>query len=199
MPDPRNPFFQGLDQWVQSGLSGPEGYRVTGLVFFLNVFGGPASIIVLLVMLIVLALMRRWFSVLFTFLAFLVPSILAQLLKNFVDRPRPLNPLVMVDHGSFPSGHVTTTAAFVILIAALMHPTVRKYWWIAGIIFILAMMWSRVFLNAHWFTDTVSGAILGTGTALMLWWLFAPLLNRDGERAAVRKQNMEVHRGTRSG
>ena len=53
--------------------------------------------------------------------------------------------------------------------------------------FVLVMMWSRTFLAAHWLSDTVAGAVLGAGVALMLWWLCAPLLARDDARRNQRK------------
>ena len=188
LPAPRTPFYQGLDVWWHSITAGPAGGEVTGLVAFLNAFGGPASLIVMLVVLIVLAIMRRWWAMLFTFLTYLVPSIFAQLLKNIVDRPRPGDALVMVDHGSFPSGHVVTTVAFVIMIAVLLPAAARRIWWPIGIAFVLVMMWSRTYLSAHWVTDTLAGAVVGAGVTLMLWWLFAPLLARDDARRARRKQ-----------
>jgi len=41
---------------------------------------------------------------------------------------------------------------------------------------------------AHWLSDTFAGAVLGTGAALLLWWLFTPLLARDDARATRRTQ-----------
>ncbi len=146
--------------------------------------------IVLPVILLVLGFARRWWGMLFAFLAYLVPSIFAQLLKGMVDRPRPADPLVIVDHGSFPSGHVVSTTAFIILIAVLLSPAVRRYWWPVGIAFVLVMMWSRTFLGAHWLTDTFAGAAVGACVTLLLWWLFSPLLARDDARRARRKKTV---------
>ena len=188
LPAPAAPFFQGLDAWWHSIATAPADYKVAGVVSLLDAFGRPPGIVVFLVIMIALATARRWWAVLFTLLCFLVPSLLAQVVKNVVDRPRPADPFVIVDHGSFPSGHCVQTAAFVILIGVLLSPKVRRYWWPVGIAFVLAMMWSRTFLAAHWLSDTFAGAVLGTGTALLLWWLFAPLLARDDARRAGRKQ-----------
>lgn len=186
-PAPKSPFFQGFDTWWHSIATGPAGYRPTGLVWFLNAFGGPQGLVVMLAILIGLGLARRWWAMLFAFAVFTVPMVFAQLLKNLVDRPRPENPLVMVDHGSFPSGHATSTAAFIILVAALLSPAARRYWWPVGIVFVLVMMWSRTFLGAHWLTDTFAGAVLGTGVTLLLWWLFAPLLAGDAARRGATR------------
>ena len=124
---------------------------------------------------------RRW-AVLFAVLVYIVPMLFAQLFKNVVDRPRPENPLVMVDHGSFPSGHVTLTAALMVMFIALLSPAVRRYWWPVAMAFVLVMIWSRTFLAAHWLSDTVAGAVLGAGVALTLRRLCTLLLARDDAR-----------------
>jgi len=188
LPAPASPFYQGFDVWWHSFTAGAPGSAVTGFVAFLNAFGGPASLIVLAAVLIVLAVLRRWWAMLFAALTYIVPSIFAQVLKYLVNRPRPTYSLVQVDHGSFPSGHVVTTAAFVILIAVLLPVVARRIWWPIGIAFVLVMMWSRTYLSAHWLTDTFAGAVVGTGVVLMLWWLCAPLLARDDARLARRRQ-----------
>lgn len=188
LPNPEHPFYQGLDTWWHSVATAPAGYQLSGVVALLDAFGRPPGIVVFLVIMIVLGFARRWWGLLFTFLCYLVPSIVAQVVKNVVDRPRPANPLVIVDHGSFPSGHVVTTTAFIILTAVLLSPKVRRYWWPVGIAFVLVMMWSRTFLGAHWLSDTFAGAVLGAGVTLLLWWLCAPLLGRDDARRARRKK-----------
>lgn len=188
LPAPANPFYQGLDAWWHSISAGPAGSTPTGIVAFMNQFGLLPGMLVLPVLLIILAFMRRWWAMLFTFLVYLVPPLFAQILKNVVDRPRPSNPLVTVDHGSFPSGHVVSATAFVILIAVLLPLAARRIWWPIGIAFVLVMMWSRTYVSAHWVTDTIAGAAVGVAATLMLWWLFAPLLARDDARRARRLQ-----------
>ncbi len=168
-------------------MAGPAGYEPSGAVALLNAFGGPPGIVMLPLLIIGLLLARRRWAVLFAVLVYIVPMVFAQVFKNVVDRPRPENPLVMVDHGSFPSGHVTLTAALMVMFIALLSPRVRRYWWPVAVAFVLVMMWSRTFLAAHWLTDTAAGAVLGAGVALMLWWLCAPLLARDDARRNLRK------------
>ena len=190
LPAPAAPFFQGLDEWWHSTTAGPADYAPSGGVALLNAFGGPPGIVILPALIIGLLLARRRWAVLFAVLVYIVPMVFAQVFKNVVDRPRPENPLVVVDHGSFPSGHVTLTAALMVMFIALLSPRVRRYWWPAAVAFVLVMMWSRTFLAAHWLTDTVAGAVLGAGVALMLWWLCAPLLARDDARR--NRRNLET-------
>jgi undecaprenyl-diphosphatase len=41
------------------------------------------------------------------------------------------------------------------------------------------MMWQRTLTNAHWLSDTVAGAALGLGGALLLWWFMQPWLDAE--------------------
>lgn len=196
---PTHPFFEGFDQWWHSISRAPEGYKVSGIVAFLDAFGRPPGMIVLPVLLLILGVTRRWWAMLLTFCSYIIPISIAQLVKHLVDRERPADPLVIVDHGSFPSGHVVSTAAFVILIAALLSPKIRRYWWPLAAIFLIAMMWSRTFLAAHWATDTIAGACLGGAVMLMLWWLWEPLLNKDAaRRRRASEKRASAHRPSAS-
>lgn len=139
--------------------------------------------------LLLLLVRRRWVSAGFLLAATLGGNMLVvQGLKHLVDRPRPAHPLVRVDHGSFPSGHAATAALLVVLLGVLLVPVARRRaWWIGGAVFILAMMWSRTWLHAHWLSDTAAGAAAGAGVGLVAWWLFGPALARERARAHDRR------------
>ena len=74
----------------------------------------------------------------------------------------------MTTGASFPSGHaVAASATAVALVLALMAPGPRRRKWeVVAALFAFVMALSRVYLNAHWFSDVVAGTLLGTGIAL---------------------------------
>lgn len=89
-------------------------------------------------------------------------------LKAVVDRPRPPLQwqLVLETDPSFPSGHVTGTAALLGIIAVCAgtgrRPAVRA-WLAAGVVTgVLVIAITRLYLGVHWLTDVVAGAILAT-------------------------------------
>ncbi|MFP3986262.1 phosphatase PAP2 family protein [Streptomyces sp. E11-3] len=181
--DPDRPAFQSLDERWLGWMGGPHDGLYAVAAEVLNWFGGPPGVVVPVALLIVLIARKRWWSLLYLLTAYGVGGVaVVQVLKHWVDRPRPENPLVRVDHGSFPSGHAAGAALLVVIVGVLFVPVVRRrMWWLGGVVFTVAMMWSRTWLHAHWLVDTAAGALAGAGAALLLWWAFAPLLARESE------------------
>ncbi|MFF4319265.1 phosphatase PAP2 family protein [Streptomyces sp. NPDC001568] len=188
-PDVSNPPFQGLDERWLRWMGGPHEGPYAVAAAALDWFGGPPGIVVPLGLLALLLVRRLWVSAGFLLVTHLGANMLVvQGLKHLVDRPRPENPLVRVDHGSFPSGHAASAALLVVLVGVLLVPAARRRaWWPAGAVFTLAMMWSRTWLHAHWLSDTAAGAAAGAGIGLLAWWLCAPALLRERARVHDRR------------
>ncbi|MEV7520613.1 phosphatase PAP2 family protein [Streptomyces sp. NPDC091371] len=200
-PDVAEPPFQGLDDRWLAWMGGPHEGLYAAVASALNWFGGPVGALVPLALLILLLVRGRWVSAGFLLAVYLGGNLLVvQALKHLVDRPRPANPLVRVDHGSFPSGHAATAALLVVAVGVLLVPAARRRaWWLGGAAFTLAMMWSRTWLHAHWLTDTVAGAAAGAGAGLLAWWIFQPALAREGVRTHGRRGAAERARVGRDG
>ena len=69
---------------------------------------------------------------------------------------------------SFPSGHAVAGAATAVALVLVLLPPgqARRRWELVAIGFAFVMALSRVYLNAHWFSDVVAGVLLGAGVAL---------------------------------
>ncbi|MGW2418798.1 phosphatase PAP2 family protein [Streptomyces sp. NPDC001709] len=185
---PARPVFQSVDDTWSHWMGGPHNGPCAAVAAVLNWLGGPLGVVIPIGLLLVLAVRGRWRSLLFLLTAYGVGNMaVVHILKFWVDRPRPAHPLVQVDHGSFPSGHTAGTALLVVVAGVLfVRPARRRGWWAFGIAVTVAMMWSRTWLHAHWLSDTVAGATTGAGTALVLWWLFTPLLRREEDASPAR-------------
>ena len=129
---------------------------------------------------VVLALRRPWGAV-FVLVASAASAAGVQVLKATFGRARPEDMIVVSDHGSFPSGH-TANAATIAVIAVVLAPRV----WVAlvGGAWVFAMAFSRTQVHAHWLSDTVGGALVGAGFALLVAAAFTPRMTRESERRA---------------
>jgi membrane-associated phospholipid phosphatase len=161
-------FDLSVYHWVDDIRNTP----LTWLALTLNVIGGGAVTIPLRIVVTAYLLFRRWWL---RATAFAVTWALSEItltwLKTYFHRGRPLDPLVSVKSYSFPSGHaVATSATAVALVLSLMPagPRRRRWEWLA-IAFTFVMASSRVYLRAHWFSDTVVGVLLGAGIAIFVF------------------------------
>ncbi|MGK9045631.1 phosphatase PAP2 family protein [Mammaliicoccus vitulinus] len=92
------------------------------------------------------------------FLPYLIFTITAlitgTLLKYIIQRPRPSD---LIEGFSFPSLHTLILFVAIFVLLALYNTYIVK--WIS-LILIISMMCSRIYLNAHFFSDTVASLII---------------------------------------
>lgn len=115
----------------------------------------------------------------FIFLAVGVPALFVTIVKRFIGRARPYvsqitdpfaySPFIWkASYASFPSGHASNAFAAAIAIGALW-PRARLPMWI----YALVIAASRVIVNAHFPSDVIAGAVVGTVGALLVRSWFA--------------------------
>jgi membrane-associated phospholipid phosphatase len=135
----------------------------------LNVVGGGiVTIPVRALASAVLLVKRRWRALPAFVLTWVAEEVLVRVVKEWFHRGRPPGAMIHVTGFSFPSGHATTGAAVAVALVLAFMPAGhrrRKWEWLAaGFAFVMAL--SRVYLDAHWFSDVVAGVLLGAGVAI---------------------------------
>jgi membrane-associated phospholipid phosphatase len=163
------PFVGEFDLSVFHWMDDIRNEVLTLLARFLNVLGGGTVTIPLRIIVTVWLLVRtRWRAFATWVITWAAAELIVAAAKAFFHRGRPPDPLVDVVGFSFPSGHAVAGAAIAVaLVLVLMPPgPARRRWELAAIAFAFVMAMSRVYLNAHWFSDVVAGVLLGAGVAL---------------------------------
>ena len=186
---PTEPFAIDLS-WMSEIVRHRSPVWTAPALFFNDVGGGVLGSIVIpvLTFLVLLAFRRPWGATFFA-AASILSVVCVQLLKVTVGRARPTDMLVTADAGSFPSGH-TANAATVVVVLAILFP--RLWVRIIGTAWAILMALSRMYLGAHWLSDTVGGLLLGAGLAVIVW---APLASRlVHERARPHPFVFPLHR-----
>ena len=124
--------------------------------------------------------------------ALLATGIVEVVLKNRLDHPPPvgvtggtdLSELIVTTPFSYPSGH-TVRAVCVGLCVALVLGSRRWRWapsvWVGVTAIVVAVVYSRLALAQHWFSDVVGGLVL---SAAVIPWLLvaAPRRTARGSR-----------------
>ncbi|NVM99459.1 phosphatase PAP2 family protein [Arthrobacter sp. SDTb3-6] len=162
-----HPFFQAYDDAWNVALDASRTPWLTTVNKVLDFVGNTGMILYGAALFLALLVRHRRLA-LFTAGANLGTLGVTHLLKFLVGRDRPLDRLVHVSTASYPSGHVSATVAAMVATAVALG---RLWMWASGAVLSVAMIYSRMYLGAHWLSDTIAGALLGLGLTLLLWAL----------------------------
>lgn len=136
----------------------------TPIAKFITNFGGAIFLIVLTITLILLIKNKKiGFSI---FINLASVTILNQLLKRILQRPRPTEFRIVEESGySFPSGHSMVSMAFYGYLIYLIYKYVENKYikWISIImlsILICSIGVSRIYLGVHYTSDVLGGFLI---------------------------------------
>lgn len=131
------------------------------------VVGGTVGMIVIGVILIAGLVWRRRRADAAT-LAIVMVAVVAigATMAAVIGRTRPADSLAESVATSFPSGHTAVATTVVVMLGLLLR---RSAVWVAGAAWVLLMMWSRTYLQAHWLSDVVAGLLEGVAVATLVW------------------------------
>lgn len=173
-------------------LTQPTTSFKTQLMIFLTHFGDPA---ILQLFSIVFALFlwgkhKYRMSLWFIFAQFIGYGLIL-LIKYSVMRPRPTEKLFPTSGYSFPSGHTFATAILLLCLCTILIPhlksTTSKFLFITFCaLWILIIMYTRVYLRDHYTSDVIAGLLLA-----LVWWLLVSRYRGKISHHLLRHPNEE--------
>ena len=183
--------LEGLDHGLLYGLNQGRVPAVTSFMVAISTLGGtvPLAIMTCVVAGICFAKSRLRFRGFATLLGMSAGVLLVELIKQTVARERPnIVPWAVPDSTitslSFPSGHASNNALFIVLVLSILATVVqnKRLWWLlasTGFMWVLAMGVSRIYLGVHWPTDVIAGWCIGglIGMSVHEWMRSRPSLD----------------------
>lgn len=144
----------------------PISMSMTAIMKMITTLGSSVVIVAGLISVAVLVRDKKYFKIFV--LATLLSSVINNIIKLIVHRPRPSNTMALAAETtySFPSGHSMIAMVFYGLIIYYVRKFVKKKWLsnllIAALsIIILAVGVTRIYLGVHYATDVLAAYILG--------------------------------------
>ncbi len=163
--------WRGVDHSARGAMGLARTPQLDAPMHAVSILGNPEGLIPLTLIssLLLWHSRRRW--------ALALPLVMVgtgglQLLSKWaIDRPRP-----NLAAWGFPSGHVLSLVVFFGLVAYLLLTSQlgRTWRWVgSGISFgvLLAVAFSRLYLDVHWLSDVFGGFTLGLAYLLAIIWL----------------------------
>lgn len=144
------------------------------------IVGGTIGMIVIgVATTIVFAVRRRPWDALAVAASIALVVAIGAPMAAIIARQRPTDSLAETMATSFPSGHTAVATTIAVVLGLILR---RRWVWIAGVAWVLLMMWSRTYLHAHWLSDVVAGALEGIAVATFVWALIQVVRERRAQR-----------------
>lgn len=146
-------------------------------IIFFHYIGEPIFVVIVaLILLIWLWLRERNYrAMLFVLLTIAAGNVLNQLLKKWVERPRP-EIVDQLSSYSFPSGHSMTGILYLLTIAYLLSEVLRNQRtillvWIVALVLACLIGLSRIAESRHFASDVIAGWSMGyTWFVICVFW-----------------------------
>lgn len=147
--------------------------RIDVVAFWTNI-GGVTFITWLTIIAVAVFILAKHYTIgiWFGLTVLIGAAVISSILKHTIQRPRPAYKLIPEGGYSFPSGHSSGSTIFYGMLLVCLLLFIRKQWirWtilLGGIILILLIMASRVYLGVHYFSDITAGFLFGIGIVIL--------------------------------
>ena len=171
--------MSSLDTWMNEKVVLLWSAPLNEVMIFITNIASPFNLFLFSALLfIVFIVKKRWYHVVLLLTGMIGGTLFEITIKFLTHREHPTNSLVEISGYSFPSGHATmATIFFLLLLYAfkddIKNKVLRRLFILGTILAFILIGLSRVYLNAHWFSDVLAGFALG-----IFWFTLAALVSR---------------------
>lgn len=154
-------FFISLNLYINSLFSFIENsFFINFSKFIAVVFDTTTIVVISLILSIYLWKEYSKKEAIFFSLVMLSDAVILFILKLLLKIPRPISKFITETDFSFPSGHATTAVVFFSLLTYLIIKKYKNFKFLS-IFMILLIVFTRLYLGIHWFSDILAGIALG--------------------------------------
>lgn len=172
-----------LDDFINEKISFFHSSQKTEFfIFITQIFDPKIFLIWFSIFCLILFGLKKRTEVFFIGFSTVFGVLIKVILKQIIQRPRPIDQLLENTSSSFPSGHSTVSALFFIGIYFCFSPIIKSFllkniflsFCILGMI---SIAFSRVYLHMHFLSDVLAGLILGVSVIFGTRELLRRILN----------------------
>lgn len=159
------------------------------VMFAMTHLGDGNGIIVILAAMLLFKACRNWWYMLAALVCNGLPGLIIWLLKMAFAAPRPLTyfknaPWIHIKDNwhhlyadSFPSGHSQGIFSLCCFLSLLLP---KRFAWVGLILFFISLfvLYTRMYLAAHFYADVYFGSLIGTSTTLFFFALMRRISNQ---------------------
>lgn len=171
------PYFNAFDNGFLNIAKLIHSDTFDSVANFVTELGGyKVQFIISAVLCFLLLFMKQIRPLIFFAFTMLGTAALGWIIKETVDRMRPLSNTEIMHTFSFPSGHASASFAFFISLGILASlgraPKVRLCCLSIAVLPAFLISISRIYLKVHWITDVLAGCLLAMGVSMgILAWV----------------------------
>ena len=185
--------IQSSDSWLASHISAVQNPILTKASLVITFLGSWIAIVAFAIIFIIYSLFKKdkpkgkpakpdIISAVFFPCTLIIAELLVLLIKNIVQRARPVGRLIVETDFSFPSGHAAVSMALALALFFILKDKlflddklIEKKKRIKKILLFAALMiyplligLSRIYLNVHWLSDVLAGWLLGVFVTMIM-------------------------------
>lgn len=191
-----------VDQTILRSINERASPELDGVFLVVTEIGGVIGISVITLAALIFLLVKRYYKQATIVFASVAGATLVNIvLKTMFARTRPdlWEQLITETSYSFPSGHAMLSSVVAAVLVALFWRTrYRIAAIVAGLLFMLSISFSRLYLGVHYPTDVLGGWLVGIAWVIIVVSMVDGWLFRRARRLKAMKSGSDSEDGERA-